>query len=112
MEIMISQGQKINRYKLAGGGSNSEYWSQMFADVFNKPVEIIQEGELGAFGLCLCVGIGTGLFENFDDAWAHMSNESKIYIPDPKANEIYERRYKKWTELVAHMCSYWDKQEL
>lgn len=111
MEIFIHQGHEIAAYRLAGGGAKSDYWSQMFADVLGRPVEVVQASELGALGCCITAGISAGIFSSFDDACAHMLGECKTFYPIPENQEKYQKQYEKWTDTVRHMCAFWDQKK-
>ena len=42
--------------RLTGGAARSEPWTQIFADVFQMPVEIPAGTELGALGVAMTAG--------------------------------------------------------
>src|SRR5580700_4302980 len=51
-------GIPANRIVLGGGGARSPLWSQIQADIYNHPVELLEAEEGAAFGAALLAGTG------------------------------------------------------
>ena len=79
--------------RLAGGVVNSPKWVQMFADVFEMPVETVEVSELGALGAAMTAAVAGGCFETLQDAAAAMTHPGRTYLPDPARSEKYRRKY-------------------
>lgn len=54
--------------RIAGGITNSQVWLQMFADIFQKPLELVNVKENGAMGAAMAAGVMSGLFTDFKAA--------------------------------------------
>ncbi|NBK25995.1 MAG: carbohydrate kinase, partial [Spirochaetia bacterium] len=48
--------------RLAGGVGSSSVWVQMFADILQMPLEIMENKEVGALGAAMAAGVGSGIF--------------------------------------------------
>ncbi len=48
--------------RLGGGGARSPLWRQIQADVYGRPVEVLEAEEGGAFGAALLAATGIGAF--------------------------------------------------
>ena len=48
--------------------ANSDTWVQIFADVLQLPIEIIDTRELGAMGCAMAAGVAIGMFQDFKEA--------------------------------------------
>lgn len=83
---------KLLRYKYVKNASRK----QMLADILDKPVELTEVSELGALGATMCAGIGAGLYEDCLDAVAKCVRVTKIYIPDDRKKDAYEKAFKAW----------------
>lgn len=88
----------VNKVRLCGGVIKSPYWCQMFADVFNKPIEITEVTELGALGAAMCAGISAGLYKDCNDAIEKCVKLAKTYLPEADRHEEYMRAYQTWSE--------------
>ncbi len=79
---------------LAGGGSNSAVWSQMFADVMEMPVRVNKEKQTGLLGAAINAMVGAGAYPDLDSAIRETVIPDKVYLPMKSYREQYER-YKK-----------------
>ena len=84
------------KYRLAGGVTNSEIWMQIFTDVLNKPIEILDTSELGALGAAISVGIAVGIYKNYKGAVQNCVSVKKVLYPDAGRARILEEKYKKF----------------
>ncbi|MDD0855202.1 FGGY-family carbohydrate kinase [Campylobacter magnus] len=89
---------EVKYVRLCGGVAKSPMWSQMFADVLQKPVELTEVSELGALGAAMCAGIGAGLFEDCKDAILKCVKIKKKYNPDENKIADYSKTFKKWQD--------------
>lgn len=107
LDIFDEMGIESKRILASGGGASSKVWLQMQADVFNKEVQVCKEKEQACLGACIIAGVGTGNFNNFEEACKKFVNfESEIYKPiknNVKRYEetfsIYKALYKKNVDL-------------
>ncbi len=83
---------------LAGGGAVSPLWRQIFADIFNLPVQtVFGSSEGGAFGAALVAGVAAGIWPDLQTAVGLVRPESET-LPIPENVQVYEKlfdRYKK-----------------
>ena len=54
--------------RLGGGGARSALWRQIQADVYGRPVEIVEAEEGAAYGAALLAGVGGGVWRTVDEA--------------------------------------------
>lgn len=97
--------------RLSGGPSRSEVWVQMYADVMQVPVEVVEGTELGALGAAICAGVAVGEFNSFQEAVESMVRVSSVYYPDLKKKSEYERKYERYKKAVEITNKYWDLAE-
>lgn len=94
----------VKHVRLCGGVAKSPIWSQMFADILEKPVELTEVTELGSLGAAMCAGIGAGLFTDCNDAVSKCVKIAKIYQPDSAKIQEYRNAYKVW-ERYYNSCN-------
>lgn len=92
--------KNVNTIRLCGGVAKSPYWCQMFADIFERPIELIEVTELGCLGAAMCAGIGAGLFENPSDAVDKCVHVKETYTPNPDNISVYRDAFDKWFECL------------
>lgn len=102
IDKLMQNRDKPEAIRLAGGAANSSVWVQIFSDVLNMPLEIIDIKELGAFGAAMAAGVVCGLYENLESAAAKLVNVKYKVYPNEKNISVYMdkfERYKKASEV-------------
>ena len=108
VEKLRKAGGQINTVRLAGGGSRSAVWSQMFADTIQVPMEISDGNELGARGAALSAGIGAGIYRNYEEAVQETVKIVRVHEPNPTNTPLYLARYAEYQQLVNVMQTPWE----
>jgi xylulokinase len=97
LEILKSLGIPVDVIRCAGGGSESQSWLQLQADVFNEKVEKNGIKNHSALGACLLAGSGIGLFPvNPEILVESLHSASSVYTPDKKKVLVYEKCYRRF----------------
>jgi len=92
---------------LTGGAARSDVWVQMFADVFQTPVEIPAGTELGALGAAICAGVAAGVFPNYQDACKAMVKISRSQEPNLANKDVYATKYERYQKVLASLGPVW-----
>jgi L-xylulokinase len=87
--------------RVTGGPAKSAPWMQMFADVSGLPVELPQVEETGCLGAAMAAMVGTGAFSDFATAQQALAPRIETVLPDPAAQDAYQRKYQRYQALVA-----------
>lgn len=109
IEKLLMNRSKPNSVRLAGGAANSEIWVQMFADILNLPIEIIETKELGAMGAAMAAGVAGGVFKDFKDAARKIVIIKKRVEPIIKNVKIYQSKFELYKETSGILDSLWEK---
>lgn len=96
--------------RIAGGGSASEFWCQMFASCLNKTIQVTSGNEIGARGSAILSAIASGYFDNMHQGMEQMIHITKEFEPKQEENKIYEMNYQLYTELYRANWSIWDRR--
>ena len=108
IEKLRTAGAQINSARLAGGGSRSPVWSQMFADTIQVPMEVPDGNELGARGAALSAGIGAGVYRDYAEAVQEAVSVVRVHEPIPSNTPHYLARYDEYQRLVEVMQAPWE----
>lgn len=108
IEKLRSAGAQINSARLAGGGSRSIVWSQMFADTIQVPMEIADGNELGARGAALAAGVGAEIYRDYAEAVQESVSVVRVHEPIPANTPLYLQRYAEYQRLVKVMQAPWE----
>jgi L-xylulokinase len=93
--------EKPEVVRITGGAARSAVWMQMFADIFQVPVEVPEGTELGALGATIAGAVATGLYPSFEDAIRAMTRMARRYEPNPLRAEIYATRYAAYSKACT-----------
>jgi xylulokinase len=103
---LLSTSRGNSRLTLIGGGSKSNIWNQIIADVFNKEVSVPQESQLfPAIGAAV-LGVKKLGWESSYSTFAIRALStypSTIYKPDYKMVEHYNKKYAKYSLLYGQL---------
>jgi xylulokinase len=98
-DLLPRAGLTIRRYRAAGGGSKSDAWLQLCADILGKPVVRARVGEAGALGVAILAGAGTGVFASVEEGAERMVALGSSFEPDPDRGARYARHHERFRNL-------------
>jgi len=107
VERLLKFRDMPERIRLTGGASRSDVWAQMFADIFQVPVEVPEGTELGALGAAICAGVAAGHYRSFEAACEAMVRFSRTYQPDPAGAEVYQTKRARYKKVLETMAPVW-----
>ncbi|MCG8310059.1 MAG: FGGY-family carbohydrate kinase [Cytophagales bacterium] len=91
-----------------GGGSKSEFWRQIYADVYN--VNIVKtniDEQAAALGAAALAAVGTGIWKDFSIIDEIHVTES-VNIPNEKDNQTYEKLLPVYKTFSNHLSEIGD----
>ena len=93
--------------RIAGGVTHSPVWLQVFADIFQSTLEIVDVKEHGTLGTAMTAAVMVGWFDDVFDASNAMVRVSRTVTPNPDNNKVYQDKYQLYKNLLAEMQSPW-----
>jgi len=93
--------------RIAGGVTNSGVWVQMFADMFQLPVEVSAVGELGTLGAAMCAGVAAGAYGSLAEASEACAKKAYTCSPDPSKKETYRKKYSLYKKILNALEPVW-----
>lgn len=85
---------QVELIKMYGGSARNDNWNQIFADVFNKPLQVPNTAETTALGAAISAAVGCDMYDDFNTAVETMISIRKSYEPIPQNAEKYEKFYR------------------
>ena len=108
-----SAGSRPAALNHSGGGSNSDFWCQIRADVLERPLRRTANRDAGVLGAAMLAGVGSGLFRGIDEATRTIVAIDRIFEPRASERDRHAFGYRKFQELYrqlkdfnADYCSY------
>ena len=100
LEAIDQMGIEIKQLRTMGGGSKSDIWNQIKADITGKTMYLTQSSQdTACLGAAILAGVATGVFEGIESASDSMVKIKKVYEPDMEKHQIYKRQYEKFKIL-------------
>ena len=105
LEIIEHMGARAESVRLSGGGARSPFWQQLMADIFGKPVSILENQEGSAYGAALLALVGTGESGSVEDVCKKAIREVRICEPRPEERKIYAEGHRTYQRLYPATAS-------
>jgi sugar (pentulose or hexulose) kinase len=93
-------GKTVGGIIITGGGSNSDLFMQIFADVFNLPAKRNEANGSASLGAAINVAVATGAYAGYEEAARHMVRVRDVFYPDPRNTGVYERLNQEVYKLI------------
>jgi sugar (pentulose or hexulose) kinase len=84
-------GHQVDGIIITGGGSNSDLFMQIFADVFNLPAKRNEANGSASLGAAINAAVATGAYGGYAEAVRRMVRVRDVFYPKPQNVAIYER---------------------
>jgi xylulokinase len=92
LDALESQGAALPAIRLIGGGAQSPVWRQILADVFARPIHLLDlRSEASSWGAAVAGGIGVGVYADWGIAKARAEVKTVI-DPIPANAALYADR--------------------
>ena len=100
----------VSDIRLSGGGTKSEVWCQIFADICNAPISLPGGTEFGAKGVAANAAYAAGLFDNLTETYDTFCEVERVYKPIPENVKIYQELYEIYKMIPEALFPAWDKR--
>jgi xylulokinase len=106
VDALPPTGIGIDDYRAVGGGSKSDAWVQLCADVLGQPFTRPRVTEAGALGAAIMAGTGSGVFASYEEGVDAMVELERVFEPDAEMRKRYQDRFERYSRLWPLMNGY------
>jgi xylulokinase len=99
IESLPETGITIQDFRAVGGGSKSNAWIQICADILGCPISRPVITEAGALGAAILGGIGKGIFSSVKTGVEAMVSVECTFDPNPNLIDQYTLRYEQYRQI-------------
>jgi xylulokinase len=99
ISIFSEMGVPIHSIRLGGGGARSQLWREIQANVYGRPVGIVEAEEGAAYGAAILAGVGAGVWPTVDSACSQIVRVATTINPDQQSIGILNASYEKYRRL-------------
>ncbi len=101
LEIMRGLDVDPTEVRATGGGSSSDLWLRLQADVYGAPVRRLAVQEGAAYGAALLGHVVAGTFGDVGEAASAVRTLDEVTEPDPVRVEVYDETYEVYRSLYG-----------
>lgn len=103
LEAAKEAGAKVKVLRAMGGSANSQLWTQIKSDITGKTIEVPSSDTATTLGAAILAGVGTGVYENFEEAVALTVKVNRSHEPNENTFPCYENNYRKYRKLYENL---------
>ncbi|MGI6118231.1 MAG: xylulokinase [Bilifractor sp.] len=109
LEAVSAMGLEVTEIRTMGGGSKSEVWNQIKADITGKVLHVTYSSQdTACLGAAILAGTAVGMFDSIESAVDSMVKIRKSYEPDPDRHAMYRIQYEKFKKLFRSLSELYD----
>lgn len=101
IDVLRKVGFKISSVNCVGGGSKSDVWLQLKADIYGIPINKMYFNEGGCLGLAIIMAKSLKIYKDIDEAIKKMVKVSRTFYPNEKNYTEYLKRYKLYKKIYT-----------
>jgi xylulokinase len=99
-DVFGELGHPPARVRAGDGGTRSMLWTQIIADVLERPIEVVDDHGGAALGVAFAAGVATGRIAGWSDIERFVKVKRQVE-PAPKA--AYTAGYRQYRSLYPHL---------
>lgn len=89
------------KIRIMGGGSKSQVWMKIRADLMGRNIEVLDHGDASALGAVSIAAVATGIYPDLPHAVAALKIPVITVEPDAANYDIYDQAYRNYQKLFA-----------
>lgn len=103
LETAEKAGAEADILRAMGGSANSLLWTQIKSDITGKAMAVPASDTATTLGAALLAGVGTGFYEDYEEAVSQTVKVTRTHHPDPEKKEVYDKNYEIYLELYRSL---------
>jgi xylulokinase len=106
IDKLEKNGIKIDFLNASGGGSKSDLWLQLKADITGKVIRSLSVNEAGCLAMAITAGYGIGKYHSIEEAINKIVKIKKEYTPGKDKHEYFENKFKIYKKIFPLISGY------
>lgn len=111
IEAIEGMNIPVNEIRVLGGGSKSDSWNQIKADITGKTIVTTDNSDAACLGAAIISGYATEMFDDFNNAVDNMVKLKKRFEPNEENHSKYKKIYEHYKTLYKSLCPLFDSVE-
>ncbi|MBQ8642916.1 MAG: xylulokinase [Clostridia bacterium] len=93
LEVLRENDIECSDMAFCGGGAKSDFWREMFTDVYGVPVKLMQSSEGAVLGAAILGGCAAGVYTSVEEGCDRAVRDGASCQPDADRHGQYMRYY-------------------
>jgi xylulokinase len=111
IEAIEAMDIPVKEILVLGGGSKSDQWNQIKADITGKVVVTTDNSDAACLGAAIISGTAIGMFASISRAVEQMVKVRKRFIPNTANHIKYQKLYAQYKRLYDDLCPSFEQTE-
>ena len=103
LEVAKNAGINASEIRSIGGGSKSDLWNQIKADVLGVPVLLPKTSVGAVFGDAVLAGLGINIYRDAREFVRRAVSIKKEYLPEPHHTDFYSELYRLYRKIYESL---------
>lgn len=108
MDIWLNAGKEIENLTLGGGAANSRVWTQILANILERPIVRLKVNETETLGDAILAGMGMGIITSPVEVAKGVIDYTSIIEPDERYFEQYREQFELYKKLYRNLKENFD----
>ncbi|MEQ1521786.1 MAG: FGGY family carbohydrate kinase [Aestuariivirga sp.] len=101
VDRLTALGVPTEKIRIMGGGSKSQVWMRIRADLMGRKIEVLDHGDATALGAAAIAAVAVGSYPDLQQAVAALKIPVTVVEPDAANYGIYDQAYRNYLMLFA-----------
>jgi xylulokinase len=99
LDYLERAGAELERFRAIGGAARNDFWLQLKADMYGRPVEKMAVSEAASLGMAISAGVAAEVYEDAAETAAALTKPLQTFEPNPENARYYDERLEEYREL-------------
>jgi xylulokinase len=99
LDVLAEAGVTVNEIRAIGGGARSDFWLQLKADMYKRPVVRLGVAEAASLGMAIAAGVAIGTYRSASEAAAKLITKKETFVPNPQRAAFYDRMLVRYRQI-------------
>lgn len=93
----------IEKIAVSGGAAEIGFLNVLKAELFDVPIEVVEESDVSALGACMVAAVGAGMYQNYNSVVEEWVRVKEKITPTGRYGEWFEKRFEIYKELYLSL---------
>ena len=99
LDLLLEAGAQVDEFRAVGGAAKNDFWLQLKADMFNRPVVKLAVAEAASLGMAITAGVAAGIYPSASEVVSDLVTPEATFTPDPGNAAYYEEKLAQYREI-------------